>query len=372
MQQRETDIIIYGAGPAGLAAALEAATAGASVQWLCETPALGGGFSAGYQNSVEGHCDHPVFDQMQPLFTSAWKHKYYEPNRMEGFFHRQLDHTDVQWMTDVRLLQVKTGKNRILRVKVASDMGLEKLAGGVFIDASDNGLLSRLAGGEPLKPHDGWYTLGARVGGLDTRLRDVYDATRFGDMNESFTREVLAAQPPFYLDMPRMAPLPQGGMAILHASLVRLPGLPCDRQRVRRQLIAQTESALKVIRREMPGWQGAHVVEYAAAPVRVNPSHMIGRDVRRNLLARDGETAACTLGGIPCTLANEHMISLHVDNLILTGGAVSVGSQAAVAYQTLPGRIACGAAAGALANEALVYDGAAYPMLTDATRRLFE
>lgn len=361
MTQQEYDIVIYGAGPSALAAASESVLMGASVLWLCETPWLGGAFTCGYQNRGGHFTDHPLFEELSKLFVSAWGYTYYEPYQAERVLAAETRRMGLKVRGNVRLLSVKTRESRLRSVKICSDAGVEKLRAWAFIDASDDALLSRMAGAAPLRPQGAWYTLLARVGGMDTRMADIYNQNTFFELSEAFEREVLPGHAPLRRVLPSVTPLPRGDTAMLQACAVyaddeeeRPGGLI-----LRQSLTEQLDDALRFLRTHAPGWQGLHLIDCAPSLVRLNPCHIIGRAVRRSACSRSDEVARCTVDEVPYSVSSQCLISLSCENLLLCGGALSVGAQAAQAYETLAGHIAAGQAAGALANESLVYDGEA-------------
>ncbi|MDD4796495.1 MAG: FAD-dependent oxidoreductase [Eubacteriales bacterium] len=360
MTQREYDIIVYGAGPSALAAASEAVLMGASVLWLCETPWLGGAFTCGYANRGGHFTRHPLFDELSALFLSAWGYTYYEPYQAERVLAAEAQRMEIATRGNVRLLSVRTDDTRLRSIKICSDAGLEKLRAWAFIDASDDALLSRRAGAAPLRPQGGWYTLRARVGGMDTRMAAIYSQSTFFDLSEPFEREVLPGHTPLRRLLPSVTPLPRGNTAMLQACAVHVSDdEPLDNWALRRSLTDQLDDALRFLRNRAAGWQGLYLIDCAPSPVRLNPCHIVGRAVRRDAFCRSDEVACCTVDEVAHSLSPQCLISLPYDNLLLCGGALSVGAQAADAYETLAGHIAAGQAAGALANESLVYDGEA-------------
>lgn len=351
--ERELDVIVYGAGPSGLACGLAAAAPGRRVMWLCETPCLGGAATGGLRVQGDGACQTPLYRTMARLFTTAWDHTFYDPRQAEALMAAEAARAGLYLRSNARLLGVKTRDNQLRNVKLCTEEGLEKCTARVMIDASDDAALAIAAGASPLRPHNAWYALPARIGGLDTRLADLYDRQAMEALSESFGREILGGQTPLFPILPQATPLPWGGTAALTASAVRCDGTVSPQSlSVRQQCREQTEVALRFLRRALPGWQGAYVIDDATCLVRLNPCHMIGRAIQRDTAA-GGSLGSCTVGWQACTLEKDALFSQPFANLLLAGGAASLSGAAAQAYESLGGQIALGYVAGELAGALL-------------------
>lgn len=177
-QNEKYDVIIYGATPSGIAAAINAAGEGVTVALIEETEHIGGLTSSGllhtdflsyeslggtwreFMRRVEKHYIDTYGPNSQQVIDS-WKGAYYEPKVAKKVFKEMLgEHDNLKVILEHRLVSASTSiikgtktKLQFIRVKDLKDNQLEDYHGKVFIDASYEGDLIAAAGAE--------YTVGS-------------------------------------------------------------------------------------------------------------------------------------------------------------------------------------------------------------------
>jgi hypothetical protein len=165
----ESDVVVYGGTPAGVAAAVAAAERGAAVTLLSEGRTVGGAMSNGISASdigseaaVQGIARR-FFDRVTSYYrgASTWR---FEPRIAERIFRRMLDEAGVDVRREQPLRGVRTEGRRIACVQVAAG----DVCAPNFVDASYTGDLLDAAG------------VPSRLGTADLRAYGEYTAVRRG------------------------------------------------------------------------------------------------------------------------------------------------------------------------------------------------
>jgi len=160
-----TDVVVYGATPAGIAAACCAAEEGASVLLLEPTRFVGGHLTSGICTTESEH--------MLPVSFSGWMNRYlarvgshygidvplhrFEPHVAEASYLAMLDEAGVRLRTGAACDRVATDAGAV-RAAVLADG--QRVEGRVFVDASYEGDLMAAAGvpyrvgREAIREHD--------------------------------------------------------------------------------------------------------------------------------------------------------------------------------------------------------------------------
>ena len=154
------DVIVAGGGPAGIAAAVSAADAGARTLLLESKGALGGIWTSGLLSCIiefgKTATDREILDELKkfgsytprrPLTPSSWDANFlYEPEYMKV----ALDAICERHKVDVRLLTSVVGaltEGRLLKaVETESKSGRESWKAAAFVDATGDGDLAARAG----------------------------------------------------------------------------------------------------------------------------------------------------------------------------------------------------------------------------------
>ena len=177
-QNEKYDVIIYGATPSGIAAAVNAAGEGVTVALIEETEHIGGLTSSGllhtdfltyeslggtwreFMRRVEKHYID-TYGLISQQVRDCWEGAYYEPKVAKKIFLEMLrEHENLEIILEHRLVSAKTlilngtkTKVQSIRVKDLNNNRLEEYYGNVFIDATYEGDLIAAAGAE--------YTVGS-------------------------------------------------------------------------------------------------------------------------------------------------------------------------------------------------------------------
>jgi hypothetical protein len=154
----QTDVVVCGAGPAGVAAALSAARAGASVRLIETHGQLGGiwttgllswvidaGNKDGIMREIIGHVDR----RMKLLGTEPWNVQGsmpYDVEQMKWILDQLCSEAGVKVRLHTRVVAAVKEGRQITHCVTESKSGREAFAGRVFIDGTGDGDLAALAG----------------------------------------------------------------------------------------------------------------------------------------------------------------------------------------------------------------------------------
>lgn len=165
----KTDVLVYSATPAGIAAAISAAKGGASVTLVEPTGRIGGLMTAGLSYSdfrsfealtgffeefarrVQKHYSD-TYGPRSPQATGCWRGTIAEPKVNLLIFQQMLGEHDIQLFMQRRLIELKlgpkaNGRHRMESVRFLTDRSIPHwMEAEVFIDASYEGDLMALAG----------------------------------------------------------------------------------------------------------------------------------------------------------------------------------------------------------------------------------
>ncbi len=151
--KERVDVIVCGAGPAGVAAALAAARSGASVRLLESCGCLGGTWTAGLLSWIFDFKPTGLtkeiadaLDQRQARIASVPDKFTYEPEEMKILLEELCQKAGIKIRLNTRVVAAyKTGR-RISTVITESKSGREAWQASLFIDATGDGDLGAQAG----------------------------------------------------------------------------------------------------------------------------------------------------------------------------------------------------------------------------------
>ena len=153
--KEDADVIVCGAGPAGVSAAIAAARAGARVRLFDVHGCLGGVWTAGLLTWI--------FDFDKPGLTKEIRQKLdergarrgtsekvfvYEPDEMKLLLEEMCTEAGVKFRLQTRAVAAYRDGKRLTTVVTESRSGREAWRAPVFIDATGDGVLGALAGCE--------------------------------------------------------------------------------------------------------------------------------------------------------------------------------------------------------------------------------
>ncbi len=145
----EADVVVCGGGPAGLAAAISAARAGASVQLLESNGCLGGIWTAGLVPYIiharrESYLMARIWQRMAAQHDSRLP--FFNPEDMKVLLEELCAEAGVSFQLHTRVAAAATENGRLRYAVTESKSGRQAWGGKIFIDTTGDGDLGALAG----------------------------------------------------------------------------------------------------------------------------------------------------------------------------------------------------------------------------------
>ena len=154
----ETDVVVCGGGPAGIAAALAAKRAGRSVTLLEQSGSLGGMGTSGLVPAIIGMDDgervlatgicREVVDELARRMGERPNYHWQniQPEFLKAVYDDQVTAAGIDLYLGLAVVDALTENGRVAAVVVATRRGLKAVRGRVFVDATGDGNLSAWAG----------------------------------------------------------------------------------------------------------------------------------------------------------------------------------------------------------------------------------
>jgi hypothetical protein len=152
------DVVVAGGGPAGIAAAVSAARAGARTLLLERYGALGGNLTLGNISPILGTVARGTFsDEMlgllagahpgdKEIITSNGREGHIDPDEAKGILTRVVAGSGARFHLQAPVLDVVKEGSAVKGVIAATPTGPQAFLGKVVIDATGDGLVSYLSG----------------------------------------------------------------------------------------------------------------------------------------------------------------------------------------------------------------------------------
>lgn len=137
------DIIIVGAGPAGIAAAIAASKSGKSVLLIEKSETIGG--MTRWINVLKGSASSYLFDLISSIAIRAYTYLIIDEQKLLQLYNKLITNNRIELKTQANVFSVKVKDDKIKSIKVLTRDGLLKVKGKVFIDCTGDGALCRLA-----------------------------------------------------------------------------------------------------------------------------------------------------------------------------------------------------------------------------------
>lgn len=204
----ETEVLVVGAGPAGIGAAVAAARAGAKVVLIDSAGAPGGISTVGLMSHWTGTVDNALYREI--LERSARKNDFsnevttvIDPEKLKILYIEMLAESNVKLMLYTFASGVIMDGSEVKGVIIENKSGTSVIKSQIVIDASGDGDIAAKAGAEYIigRETDGKMqpaTLMFKVGGVDfdravflSRFEDTYETER-GEL-QALAREMLDA-----------------------------------------------------------------------------------------------------------------------------------------------------------------------------------
>lgn len=390
---RETDVLVCGGGPAGFAAAVTSARAGAQTLLIERHPFLGGVWTAASLSLIIDGPHHGGLNAelVRRLDAQGGAEAYYHHKAWTAFGAEAMKHVlddwaaeagvDVQLYTSVAAA-ARAGR-RIEGVFTESKSGREFVRAKVVVDATGDGDVAARTGCayEKGRPSDGGMqpmTLFARIGGLKADYRSwprgrIAEIARACGWDPSYERVTLLPQPG------------QPGVAILMATHVYGVDGTDVRDLTRAERLARVEikRGVKLLReRGGPDWEGVYLLDTGPFVGVREGRRILGRyyltedDLRSGARFEDGicevrfnvdvhhvdPKEGKGLWGmkvIPYQVPYRSLQAREVDNLLMAGRCISGSHVAHGSYRVTGDAVAMGEAAGLAA--ALAVQGGCDP-----------
>jgi len=149
----ETDVIVCGGGPAGIAAAITAARSGASVRLFEVNGCLGGVWTAGLLTWIFGFDKSGLsreilhrLDERNARRGTDKDNFVYEPEEMKLLLEEMCVESGVEFLLKTQVVAAYKSENRLTTIVTESKSGREAWRAKVFIDATGDGDLAALSG----------------------------------------------------------------------------------------------------------------------------------------------------------------------------------------------------------------------------------
>ncbi|MBI5692108.1 MAG: FAD-dependent oxidoreductase [Verrucomicrobia bacterium] len=388
----DADVIVCGAGPAGVTAAITAARAGARVRLFEAHGALGGVWTS----SLLGYLldfDKPGFNQELVRHLDAREARTlkgaaamtYEPEEMKGLLDELCLQAGVKVQLHTRVAAAYRDARRLATIVTESKSGRQAWSAPVFIDATGDGDLGALAGCEwetgeakgcPCQPMSMCALLVVRD---HTALKDFIHrakGTNVEDTKRAFRAEIMRGGVTPSYAMPTLFPIREN---LLLAMMNHEYGiLAFDAARVTEATMRARAELLQIVRalRRLGGpWEG---IQLAATPEQIgirDGRRLRGRYVvsREDLVAgarhadavvrptfpvdihaydKNHAGGGYTSSGVkmkPYDIPLRALIARDVDGLMMAGRCISGDYIAHASYRVTGNAVAMGEAAGAVA-----------------------
>lgn len=277
------DVIVAGAGPAGICAAVAAARRGAKVALLERYGVVGGNLTVGYVGPVLGMVSKGTMrDEIVELLgipendMLGYVGKAHDFEKAKLTLAEFVNHENIDVYLQTAVFDTLMDGNRVTGVVLATNQGKLALEGKVVIDCTGDGLVATVAGADVRKGReDGLMqpvTLEFTIEGVDeskgvTCIGDVDDVELNGERFLDFCkRRADAGRIPAHLAAVRLHPVVEKGQRQVNTTQAN----KVDMTHVREifpadlELRRQIETLMGFFREELPGYENVRVMRSGA------------------------------------------------------------------------------------------------------------
>jgi len=381
--RRNNNVVIVGAGPAGVCAAAAAAEAGAQATLIDSSPRPGGSVTAALHRSLCGlyACDpgdprntlndswqralvermlaHAPADVRLKQFGLAWVLEF-PPAAWEAALASLCAHPAIDQQMNARVTAVRRAGSRVEAIEVNGQW----IETPTLIDCTGTGRVLELIGQDIMHSPD--TSADRMLGGYGVRLSHIASSLELLRLQIPYflAKAVLAGELPEVARFTVFHPGPGDGEGVL-----KLAVHPCDSSDVEVQSLAN--SVLATLRSSVPDFAIARVVEQspcvlprdgrrlAGKYTLTEADVLTGQQLREDAVhawwpaerwdAAKGPTYAYPPTGTHYDIPHACLQSATVDNLLAAGNCISATAMAAASSRASGVCLATGAAAGRLA-----------------------
>lgn len=153
---REYDVIVAGAGPAGMAAAVSSARTGAKTALIEKLGMFGGNMISGHVGPLMGGVSKGTIVEEIHSMLGTWFHgPMHDLERSKNILLNWMQSANVEIILQTPIVDVIKNDSVIEGVVVSTKNGLEIFRGNTIIDATGDGTVAFLAGAEVMMGRDG-------------------------------------------------------------------------------------------------------------------------------------------------------------------------------------------------------------------------
>lgn len=138
------DVVIAGAGAAGVSAAVAASGQGARVCLLEKEPAAGGGYVQSGTTAFKPVYEYDPISGFSALCTPRGSWLSLDPEALQRFYYRRLREQDVLFLTSAWVMEATLENGSITQLIALTREGPMRVEGDVFIDATGDGDVAAL------------------------------------------------------------------------------------------------------------------------------------------------------------------------------------------------------------------------------------
>lgn len=388
----EWDVIVCGAGPSGIAAAVTAARLGQHVMLLERYGAVGGCLTLGNVSTVMGSvAPGTLGSEMDRLLNSVDVAKGIDCDAAKGILTEWLAREGVSFRLQTPVVDTLMEGETIRGIYALTQRGLVLFKGQRIIDATGDGFVSAMAGAEVMVGREGdglvqpcslMYTIDGVESTLVCNHEEHYTILPDGREYLALCRKAaLDGRLPPSVSIVRLYDTGVPGERLVNATQVNGTCVlnDGDAEYAEIELRRQMTQVNEFLRKEIPGF--AHIrLRSSASTLGVRESRRItGRYIlcAEDLLAGrrfddvvvhaanfpidihnpsgggQAETEGCPHTAQPYDIPMRVLEPLKVENLILSGRCISGSHRAHASYRVMNIAMAIGQAAGTLAAASL-------------------
>lgn len=273
------DVVIVGAGPAGIAAALSAAELGAKVFLAEKRGIIGGCLTVGHVTTLMGRCNkNTMADKIGSYVSACGKNtdsgvdvEYTKIRLME-----LIDKENVTLFLDATLALVNKTENAIKSVVFATQSGLIEVEGKVFIDATGDGVLAYLSGEKIeigrdedglMQPVSVMFTIGGIADWQDLicKHEEMDTPLKKGNFLQLCKDACASGELPSTINIVRLYKCDRSGERMVNATQVN--GVPCltpdDYAKAQKMLRKQMQQVVDFLKNNVEGYENIYIKDSA-------------------------------------------------------------------------------------------------------------